>query len=141
MNSARATTAWRPGTLRFWSCITARVNPGCCALGAAAASARSAPIIHFMFCMSFSLGGKTSFDLDAGLFDDRPPFLDLALVERGKASRRLQLARGDVEPEIGEARLHFRVGERMHHRGVQLGDGLLRRRRRGEEPEPARGIE
>src|ERR1051326_3949310 len=94
MNSARATTAWRPGTLRFWSCITARVNPGCCALGAAAATASAAPIIHFLPFTIFlpeknSNGIRFSLHLDAGSLDDRPPFLDLALVERGEAFRGL----------------------------------------------------
>ena len=46
------------------------------------------------------------FGLDAGGLDHRPPFLDLGLVERGEAFGGLQLARGDVEPEIGEARAH-----------------------------------
>src|SRR3989475_1400860 len=29
MNSASACTAWRSGTLKFWSCSSLRVNPGC----------------------------------------------------------------------------------------------------------------
>jgi hypothetical protein len=88
MNSARATTAWRPGALKFWSCITARVNPGCCALGAAAATASAAPIIHFeLFTMLPPIKkeneDKLLLDFDAGSLDDRPPLLDLALVECG----------------------------------------------------------
>src|SRR4051812_35262435 len=103
MNSARATTAWRPGTLRFWSCITARVNPGCCALGAAAAIVSTAPIIHFLPVTIFSPKEDNenccSLHFDARRPDDRPPLLDLAPVERGEAFGRLQLARCDVEPE------------------------------------------
>src|SRR4051812_15813976 len=52
------------------------------------------------------------FDLDLGLADDRPPLLGLGLVECGEALGRLQLARGDVEPEVGEALLDGRLGER-----------------------------
>ena len=36
--------------------------------------------------------GTVSFRLDAGGLDDRPPFLDLGLVERGEPFRRLLLA-------------------------------------------------
>src|SRR5262249_4828935 len=45
---------------------------------------------------------------DTGRFDDRPPFLDFALLEGGQPFRRLLLARGNVEAEIGEALLQRR---------------------------------
>src|SRR5258706_8514292 len=67
------------------------------------------------------------FDLDLSFADDRPPFLRLRFVERGQAVGRLQLARRDVESEVGEAFLYRRVGERRHHGAVQFGDRFLRR--------------
>ena len=50
---------------------------------------------------------------DAGRLDDRPPFRDLGLLERGQPFRRLLRARGDVEAEIGEALLQRWIGERF----------------------------
>src|SRR6266513_3975035 len=38
-NSASACTAWRSGTLRFWSCRSLRVNPGCWAYPSTATAA------------------------------------------------------------------------------------------------------
>ena len=54
-----------------------------------------------------------SLRLHARRLDDRPPFLDLGLLERREALGRLLLARRDVEPELGELRLHGRIGEHL----------------------------
>src|SRR5262245_49444950 len=67
-----------------------------------------------------------SLALDVGRLDDRPPLLDFGLVKGGEPVRRLLLARGDVETELGEARAHRRIGEDLHHRAVELCDDLLR---------------
>src|SRR5882762_11763781 len=68
MNSARATTACRPWTVRSWSCRTVRVNPGCCAFNGpipvpSAAAARAAAIVSFFmlgssFCWSSKKSGE-----------------------------------------------------------------------------------
>ena len=50
---------------------------------------------------------------DAGFLDDRPPFVDLGLMEFGQALWCLVLARGGVQSKFGETRLHGRVGERF----------------------------
>src|SRR5258706_4353588 len=81
------------------------------------------------------------FHLDVGGLDDRRPFLDLGLVESRKPFRRLLLARGDVEPEVREARAHERIGERLHQRGVEPGDDFLRQPPRAEQAEPSRSVE
>src|SRR5438045_1084313 len=81
------------------------------------------------------------FDLYAGGADDRPPLLDLGLVEGGEAFGRLLRARRDVEAELREARPHGRLGERLDHRGVERVDRVLRCAARGEEREPAGGVE
>ena len=53
--------------------------------------------------------------------DDRPPLFDLTLLECGKSFRRLfRLARSDIQSEIGEPLAHGRIGERLHHRAIEL---------------------
>src|SRR3954464_1133560 len=84
---------------------------------------------------------ELSFRLDTRSLEDWPPFLDLGLVEGGEAPRRLLLARGHIEPEIGEFLLPLGIGERLDHRGVELGDHLARRALRREEGEPAGDVE
>src|SRR6185295_19350606 len=81
------------------------------------------------------------FDLDAGGFDDGPPFFDFTLVERGQPFRRLLLARRDIESEVREPALDGGIGERLHHGGVQPGDDFLRRAFGREETEPAGRVE
>ena len=49
----------------------------------------------------------------------------------------LLLARGDIEPELGEPRPDRRVGERLNHRVVEPGDDGLRRCLRREQAEPS----
>src|SRR5262245_37607728 len=78
---------------------------------------------------------------DAGRFDNRPPFLDFSLLERSQARGRLLLAWRNVEPEIGEALLQRRVGQRLGRRGVELGDHVFRRALWRPKTEPAGHIE
>ena len=82
-------------------------------------------------CLIASLPGvnvsASSLTLDVGGLDDRPPFVDLGLVEGSERFRRLLLARRNLLPEIGEPRADRRIGERLDHRGVELGDDVLRR--------------
>ena len=98
--------------------------------------ARSSRELHFS-----GDGARFSIAPDAGRFDDRPPFLDLGLLKRGKPFRRLLLARCDVEAELREARAHRRIGERRDRRGVKLGDDVRRRALGRVEAEPARNVE
>jgi len=67
-----------------------------------------------------------SLRLDAGRLDDRPPFLDLGLLQRGERFRRLLLVREYLLREIGEPRTHSRIGERIDDSNVELGDYVLR---------------
>src|SRR5271166_2787706 len=72
---------------------------------------------HLLMMMMMMIGnaptGPASFSLDVRGFDDRPPFLDLGLVECGKRFRRLLLARSDIEPEVREARADRPIAERL----------------------------
>src|SRR5262249_57520279 len=70
---------------------------------------------------------RPSLRLDAGVLDDRPPFVDLGLLEFGESVRRLQLARRDIEAKLGKALAHRFIGERLHHGAVDLGHDLLPR--------------
>src|SRR6185503_21228915 len=50
---------------------------------------------------------------DAGRLDDRPPFGDLGLLERGQPFRGLLRARSDVQSQFGKALLDRRVRQRL----------------------------
>src|SRR4051794_15793014 len=77
---------------------------------------------------------------DAGVLDDRPPFCDFGLLERGQSFRRLLGARGDIEAEFGEALLDRRIGKRLRCRRIQFGNDVLRRSLWCPEAEPARHV-
>src|SRR5262244_1893288 len=71
--------------------------------------------------------GSIPFDLDVGRFDDRPPLLDLGLVECTERGWRLLLARRDHLAEIGQVLPYRRIGQGIHHRAVELDDHFLGR--------------
>jgi hypothetical protein len=48
-------------------------------------------------------------------------------MEGAEPLRGLMLALRNLRPEIGDAFLHRRIGERLHNRGIELGDDGLRR--------------
>src|SRR4051812_44003212 len=68
----------------------------------------------------------TSLRLDAGSLDDRPPFVDLRLVERQQRLRRALLGRENVLGEIDQLLLDPRIGERLGGGVVELGNDRLR---------------
>lgn len=63
---------------------------------------------------------------DAELLDEWPPFLDIDLHPRAERLRRLLLARGG-HAQIGNPRLHRRIGQRSYRRRIELADDALRR--------------
>src|SRR5207244_11256685 len=67
----------------------------------------------------------TLFRSDVGGPDDRPPFLDLGLVEGGEHRGRLLLARRDLLRHGGETRPHGRVGQSINNRGIDLAENVL----------------
>src|SRR3954471_21810876 len=67
---------------------------------------------------------RRSFGLDVGALDDRPPFLDLGLVEGGEPVGALLLRRRDLLPQIGEPLAHGRISQRILGGGAELGDRL-----------------
>src|SRR6516165_6143052 len=66
-----------------------------------------------------------SLRLDASFLDDRPPLLDLGLLLRGESLRRLLLARPGSLAHVGHPLAHQRIGQCLHHRGVELADDIL----------------
>ena len=62
------------------------------------------------------------------------PAVDLALQERGELLGRI--AGGHVDAQLGEALLHLRGSEDLHHLGIQAVHDLARRARDGEHAEP-----
>src|SRR5262245_62247182 len=66
-----------------------------------------------------------SLALDAGLADDRPPLVDLGLVEGGERLRRLLRARKHVLAEIGEALAHGGLVQRLDDDRVEPCHDLL----------------
>ena len=67
------------------------------------------------------------FRLDVGRLNDRPPFLELGLVQDGKRLGCLLVRREYLLAETGEARTHGRIGQRFYDRRVELVDHDLRR--------------
>src|SRR5260370_34724754 len=63
---------------------------------------------------------------DVGRLDDRPPLLDLGLLVGGQRLGGLLVARRDFLAEIGKLLPHFRIGQRLHDRGIEPGDDLFR---------------
>src|SRR5215813_4594782 len=84
--------------------------------GHAAADARGSPPSP---CWKSKL-----FRLDAGRLDDRPPLLDLSLMERGERLRRLLLRRHDLLAKVGEPLADSRFGERINGGGVEPPDDI-----------------
>src|SRR5437764_8655713 len=68
-----------------------------------------------------------SLNPDPRRLDDRPPFLDLGLVEGAEGLGPLLIARENILAEIVQARAHGRVRKRIHDRSVEFDDDLLRR--------------
>src|SRR5262249_2153568 len=66
------------------------------------------------------------FRLNICCLNDRPPFLDLGLVESGEALRGLLLARGDVQAKLTKTSAHARIGECLHRRAVEFDDDVAR---------------
>ena len=68
-----------------------------------------------------------SLRLDAGCLHDRPPFLELGLVERCERCRGPSVGRRQVHAEIGDALANHRIGHRGVGSGVDLSDDIGRR--------------
>ena len=74
---------------------------------------------------SASRANRISLRLDVGGLDDRPPLLDLGLLQCAKRLGRLLLARENLLAKIGEPRTHRRIGQGINDRGIELGDRRL----------------
>src|SRR5262249_7341266 len=64
---------------------------------------------------------------DARRFDDRPPLLDLGLVEGAQRFPGLLLARRDLHAEVGDALAHRGIGHRGGCGAVELHHDVARR--------------
>src|SRR6266496_2504369 len=76
------------------------------------------------------------FGLDARCLDDRPPLVDLGLVEGVKRFWSLLVGREYLLADVGEPLPYRWVGERGRHRGVELDHDLLRRALGHPQPVP-----
>src|SRR5580704_16035909 len=83
-------------------------------------------------------GGSVRLDVRA--LDDRPPFGDLGLVERGERRGILLIFRWDDGAEIGQPLAHRRVREGLLHRAVELSDRILRRALGNPQTMPERDV-
>ena len=59
-------------------------------------------------------GRRGSLGLDPSRLNDRPPFLDLGLLERAERLGRLLVTGEDFFAQVSEPCTHARVGERVH---------------------------
>src|SRR5450830_572063 len=64
---------------------------------------------------------------DVGGLDHRPPFFYFGLLMGGECFRRLLGARRNFQAYLGQPLAHRRVGQRLDHRSVELGDDVFRR--------------
>src|SRR5262249_30681969 len=67
-----------------------------------------------------------SLAFDAGLFDDRPPLLDLRLLKRAQRFRRLLIAGRNLLPKAGKPLLDRRFREGSRHSTVEPCNNILR---------------
>src|SRR6266699_5995303 len=59
----------------------------------------------------------SSFGLDVGCLDDRPPSFRFGLLERTQGFGRLLRERRDLDTEFVEALAHHWIRKNLHHRG------------------------
>src|SRR5262249_44140172 len=76
-----------------------------------------------------------------GRLDDRPPFLDLGLVELAEILRRLLLAYPDLVALLGELLADGRVVQRTDNCAVEFRDDVLRRALRRPHRLPGRDVQ
>src|SRR6478735_4768762 len=84
--------------------------------------------------------GRALFSLDAVGPDDRPPLVELALMIGVQRLRRQLRRLRNAHAERRDTLLHRRIGERLDHRVVELGDNVLRRALRRPQTVPERDV-
>src|SRR6266513_3659721 len=83
----------------------------------------------------------SSFGLDVGCLDDRPPSFRFGFLERTQGFGRLLRERRDLDTEFIEALAHRWISKNLHHRRIQLGDDILWRVLGNPKSIPERGKE
>src|SRR5688572_24925708 len=78
---------------------------------------------------------------DAGLLDDRPPFVGFRLVMRTQGVGRLLVGRRNLLADVLEALPYRGIGERFARRGIELRHHVARRPLRHPEGVPDRHVE
>src|ERR1043165_5191065 len=78
---------------------------------------------------------------DAGLLDDRPPFLDLGLVEGSESLRSLLFALRNLVTKAGQSLTDPRISQGSPDCSVELGNDVLRRPLWHKERQPSRDVE
>src|SRR5262249_56050913 len=79
--------------------------------------------------------------LDARRLDDRPPFLDLGLVEGSQPLRHLLVAWHNLITQVYKPLAGRGIGQSLHHRRVELADDPLRRAFWNPNPTPNPTVE
>src|SRR5689334_22795749 len=82
---------------------------------------------HRRCAFMFPLPEGRSARLDACGLDDRPPLVDLGLLEFGQIFRRLLVARRQLVALLDELLADVGIGQRMDHARIEPGDNVLRR--------------
>ena len=84
---------------------------------------------------------ETSLARDVRRLDDRPPLLDLGLLQGAERFRGLLVARRNLQAERRHAVAHGRIGHGVDRRGVELGDDVAGRSLRHPQSIPDRDVE
>src|SRR5262249_59415654 len=82
-----------------------------------------------------------SFSLDVRRSDDRPPLLDLGLLEGAERRRRLLLCRRNLLSHLDQPLAQHGIGQGRHRGGIESVDESLGRAGGGEQSVPERGGE
>src|SRR5205814_5304029 len=86
-------------------------------------------------------GIPSSVRRDPRRLDDRPPFVDLGLLEGGQRLRRKLLARENILREIDQLLPDRWIGQRARGGTIELGDDVLRRALGRPQRVPEREVE
>src|SRR5262245_49459189 len=111
----------------IWSRPRVRLSPDSRHRGRTVHSTRSANWRHLRCVGASRVRRRKLLCLDARRLDDRPPFLDLGLVEGSQPLRRLLVAWHNLITQVYKPLAGRRIGQSLHDRRVELADDPVRR--------------
>src|SRR5262249_18521523 len=123
---SRSRALWnskRPSSFAsIWSRPRVRLSPDSRHPGRTVHSTRSANWRYLGCVVALEVRRRTLLCLDARRLDDRPPFLDLGLVEGSQPLRRLLVAWHNLITQVYKPLAGRRIGQSLHDRRVELAD-------------------